>query len=79
MTPGSEPPCSVAAYHIWTCATVPHINGGPADQFTHPLLSSYVTVSSPRSPLRSHSLLCIKNHLFLVGIGPILNKELGFI
>ena len=30
-------------------------------------------------PLRSHSLVCIKNQLFIVGIGPILNKELEFI
>ena len=26
--------------------------------------------------VRSHSLVCIENHLFIVGIGPILNKEL---
>ena len=36
------------------------------------------TLSSPRCPLRSHSLVCIENHLFIVGIGPILNKELEF-
>ena len=34
---------------------------------------------SPRCPLRSHSLLCIESRLFIVGIGPILNKELKFI
>ena len=39
----------------------------------------HMTCSSPRYPLRSHSLVCIENHLFIVGIGPILNKELGFI
>ena len=38
-----------------------------------------VTYSSPRCPLFSHSLVCIKNHLFIVGIGPILNKELELI
>ena len=38
-----------------------------------------MTGSSPRCPLRSHSLVCIENHLFIVGIGPILNKELEFI
>ena len=32
------------------------------------------TWSSPRRPLRSHSMVCIKNHLFIVVIGPILNK-----
>ena len=37
------------------------------------------TGSSPRFPLRSHSLVCTKNHLFFVGIGPILNKEIKFI
>ena len=37
------------------------------------------TGSSPRYPLRSHSLVCTKNHLFIVGIGPIYNKELEFI
>ena len=40
--------------------------------------ASYMTGSSPRCPLRSHSLVCIKNQLFIVGIGPILNKELEF-
>ena len=39
---------------------------------------SYTTCSSPRCPLRSHSLVCIENHLFIVGIGPFLNKELKF-
>ena len=40
---------------------------------------NFPTGSSPRCPLQSHSLICIKNHLFIVGIGPILNKILGFI
>ena len=35
-----------------------------------------LTCSIPRCPLRSHSLVCIENHLFIVGIGPILDKEL---
>ena len=39
----------------------------------------YVTYSSPRCPLRSYSLECIKNHFYIVGIGPILNKELELI
>ena len=38
----------------------------------------YLTWSSPRCPLRSHSMVCIKKHLFIVGIGPILNKELKY-
>ena len=37
------------------------------------------TCSSPRCPLRSHSLVRIKNHLFIVVLEPILNKKLGFI
>ena len=40
--------------------------------------ASYMTGSSPRCPLRSHSLVCIENQLFIVGIGPIINKELEF-
>ena len=39
----------------------------------------YKTCSRTRFPLRSHSLVCIKNHLFIVGIGTIINKELEFI
>ena len=35
--------------------------------------------SSPRCPLLSHSLVCIENNMIIVGIGPILNKELEFI
>ena len=38
-----------------------------------------MTGSSPRCPLRYHSLLCIENHLYIVGMRPILNKELEFI
>ena len=38
-----------------------------------------MTCSIPIFPLRSHSLVCIENHLFIVGIGTILNKELEFI
>ena len=34
------------------------------------------TCSSPRRPVRSHSMVCIKNSLFIVGIGPIRDKEL---
>ena len=38
-----------------------------------------MTWSSPRCHLCSHYSVCIKNHLFIVGIGPILNEELKFI
>ena len=44
-----------------------------------PFLNLFLTGSSPRFPLRSHSLVCIKNHLFILGIGPILDKVLEFI
>ena len=37
------------------------------------------TCSSPRCPVRSHSLVCSENSLLIVGIGPILNKELELI
>ena len=37
------------------------------------------TGSIPRFPLRYYSLVCIKNHVFIVGIGPIFNNELEFI
>ena len=43
------------------------------------MMHTYTTCSSPRCPLRSHSLVFIKNHLFILGIGTILNKELGCI
>ena len=38
-----------------------------------------MTWSSPICHLRSHSPVCIDFYLFIVGIGPILNKELKFI
>ena len=34
------------------------------------------TCSSPRRDVLSHYLVCSKNYLLIVGIGPILNKEL---
>ena len=34
-----------------------------------------MTCSSPRCPLHSHYLVCTENHLFIVGIGPILNNR----
>ena len=35
--------------------------------------------SSPKFPIQSHALVCIKNYLFIVVIGPICDKELVFI
>ena len=35
-----------------------------------------LVVFHPKMSPRSHSLVCIKNRLFIVRIGPILNKEL---
>ena len=32
-----------------------------------------------KPPPQSHSLVCIENNLFIVGIGPIYSKELEFI
>ena len=31
---------------------------------------------SPKCCIRSHYLLCIENHLFVIGIGPIRDKEI---
>ena len=36
----------------------------------------FMGCSSPRRPLLFHSLVCSKNYLFIVGIGPIFDKEL---
>ena len=38
-----------------------------------------LTCSSPRRAVRSHSLVCSEKYLLIVGIGPILNKELELI
>ena len=38
-----------------------------------------MTCSSPRRAVCSHSLVCSENSLLIVGIGPILNKELKLI
>ena len=43
------------------------------------ILITHMTGSSPICPLRSHSLVYIENHLFIVGIGQILDKEIEFI
>ena len=52
----------------------PHRSGG------HSLLMTTTeTCSSPRRAIRSHSLVCSENYLLIVGIGPILNKELELI
>ena len=37
------------------------------------------TCSNPICTLRSHSLVYIQNNLFIIGIGPIINKEIKFI
>ena len=38
-----------------------------------------MTCSSPRQAVFSHYLVCSEKSLFIVGIGPILNKELELI
>ena len=43
------------------------------------LIILWFTWSIPRWHIRSHSPVCIKNYLFIVGIGPILNKEIEFV
>ena len=59
--------------------TVPRIEGHYSFYMYGGKVSMHVTCSIPRCPLRSHSLVCIENNLFVVGIGPILNKELELI
>ena len=49
------------------------------DSFQGDLPKACKTCSVLRCPLRSHSLVCTKNHLFIVGIVPTLNKEIEFI
>ena len=39
----------------------------------------YKTWSIPICSLRSHFLVCIKTRFYIVGIGPIFNKEFEFI
>ena len=38
----------------------------------------YMTWSIPKHLFCSHFLVCSKNHIFIVGIGPIRDKELKF-
>ena len=38
----------------------------------------FMTWSIPKRPLHSHSLVCNKNRLFIIGIGPIRYKEHNF-
>ena len=56
-------------------ANLTHLNDDERTQ----LLGLLKTCSSPRFPLPSHYLVCIENHLFIVGIGSILNKDLELI
>ena len=44
--------------------------------FPHGGIILHMTCSSPRHPLSYNSLVCSKNYLFIVGIGPIRDKEL---
>ena len=43
------------------------------------IVITLVACSSPRRDVRSHSLVCSENSLLIVGIGPIINKELELI
>ena len=40
------------------------------------IMTHHKTCYIPRRPVCSHSMVCSKNYLFIVGIGPIYNKEL---
>ena len=43
------------------------------------LAMAVMTCSRPRRDVRSHSLVCSENSLLIIGIGPVLNKELELI
>ena len=42
-------------------------------------MKSYMTCSIPRRAVRSHFLVCSKNYLLIIGIEPIINKEIELI
>ena len=46
------------------------------DEFSYILVTIFRLVPAQDAPLRSHFLVCSKKHLYIVGIGPIRNKEL---
>ena len=62
----------ISGLFVSVCRIVPEFN---LYLFAFSLL---VTWSSPRCHLRSHFPVRIENHLFIVGIGQIFNKELDF-
>ena len=43
------------------------------------LVMLFYTWSIPRYTLRYYSLVCVQNHLFILGIGTIFHKELELI
>ena len=54
------------------------LKGDPCQSFSKYIsqLIHFINIwSNPIYPLRYHSLVCIKNSLFIVGMGPIRNKE----
>ena len=54
--------------------------GHPKDrEYKDMVINKLLTCSSPRRAVLSHSLVCSENSLLIVGIGPILNKELELI
>ena len=50
------------------------------DNISQGMASTYFagkwTCSSPRRPLLSHSIVCSEKYLFIIGIGPIRDKDL---
>ena len=68
---------------------IPSLKGETVRRKPNPVVSNYVNNpkkilqlhknwSIAKCPLRSHSLVCIKNDLIIVEIGPILNIEIDF-
>ena len=76
--------CIIASQNIITLLVAMGIGGGKIGvvvgvKLLVLIVSLLLTWFSPRCPLSSHSLVCIENNLFIVGIGPFFNKELEFI
>ena len=69
--------CIMNCFSYCNSSKIPY--EGTQDNIDTPNIKYHMTGSIPRCPLLSHSLVCTENHLFIVKIGPILNKDLEFI
>ena len=72
--------------HLYRSLHLPKVNDNSEERESNYLHKSperllwfHQTCSNPRRAICSHSLVCSKNSLLILGIGPILNKELELI